>query len=543
MHAKLLSNESIEWNRLGHFQDITLRLIAERLLPTGHPRTYVQGELICRATLPLPAPRLGRRFHAYCSSHNEGAAELLGEVARARKLSIMLTQELEQIEQCECMLLYLTAQTWTSGSASEQLAEEVRVAMDEGVPVLLAHEMVGAGAQAERGGCEFSAFFSCADGATPTELLQRGIYDKIAVALKGGEWRQASMVLMAQALAAPPKERQTRERASRASRVSSCSRATVGSEPALGIGKKPPTTELPGLAAAARSGRISLGPLASMLSRSSVGKSIGLPADPVRGNQVAGAPGEPHLRDARTALQEPSTTSSGKSERRLRFGGEVDSASTSRGEATARSRQSATSRRDSMLQAMPSLREGSAKLATATSRHGNRRSHLDLDDEVRHVGSFVSACDRLASSRRVGAVARKDSVACPAPNGCVTSRSGSHTFRGLAEAPPRCPRRGSVEQPTATPSASRLTEGTQASVGARSAEDPLMDALDEPSAIAAFGGLLGEPAARESTLPRASRLPPPHHPRSPSTYASEASSSNTQAKLSTSAARRDVTRI
>ena len=40
------------------------------------------------------------------------------------------------------------------------------------------------------------------EGATPGELLKRGIYSSIAVPLKGGEWRKASMVQLAMALVA-----------------------------------------------------------------------------------------------------------------------------------------------------------------------------------------------------------------------------------------------------------------------------------------------------------------------------------------------------
>jgi hypothetical protein len=58
----------------------------------------------------------------------------------------------------------------------------------------------GAGGQEARLGCEFGSFFSCEDGATPAELLQRGIYSEIAVALKGGPWREASMAMLAVAL-------------------------------------------------------------------------------------------------------------------------------------------------------------------------------------------------------------------------------------------------------------------------------------------------------------------------------------------------------
>ena len=57
----------------------------------------------------------------------------------------------------------------------------------------------GDGGQEARFGCEFGSFFSCVDGATPGELLKRGIYSEIAVALKGGPWREASMAMLAMA--------------------------------------------------------------------------------------------------------------------------------------------------------------------------------------------------------------------------------------------------------------------------------------------------------------------------------------------------------
>ena len=41
----------------------------------------------------------------------------------------------------------------------------------------------------------------CDEGATPPELLKAGIYSKIAVALKGGPWREASRVMLAEAVA------------------------------------------------------------------------------------------------------------------------------------------------------------------------------------------------------------------------------------------------------------------------------------------------------------------------------------------------------
>ena len=102
------------------------------------------------------------------------------------------------------MICYLTGQTWTSGEASTAFALEVEQAMDAGVSLLLVHEMSGVGGQAARHACEFGDFFACDDGATPEELLRRGIYSQIATPLKGSEWRKASMVMIALNLANDP---------------------------------------------------------------------------------------------------------------------------------------------------------------------------------------------------------------------------------------------------------------------------------------------------------------------------------------------------
>jgi len=58
---------------------------------------------------------------------------------------------------------------------------------------------VPGGGQEVHFGCEFGSFFSSVDGATPEKLLKRGIYSEIAVALKGGPWREASMTMLAMA--------------------------------------------------------------------------------------------------------------------------------------------------------------------------------------------------------------------------------------------------------------------------------------------------------------------------------------------------------
>ena len=231
----LFAYAPVEWNRVGVFQDITLRLIAEGVLqhapvapdatirrnrattrrksaPVHAPirrnvvsfslgDTYVQGELSNKKLPPLRSPGQEKGYHVYCSPSNAGAELLIKEVADKMGIQIHSTRSIDDIELCDHMLVYLTAHTWTSGKASAAFAKEVELAMHAGVRILLAHEMTGFGGQAARHGCDFNHFFACQDGETPAHLLLRGIYSSIAVPLKGGEWRKASMVLLLQGLA------------------------------------------------------------------------------------------------------------------------------------------------------------------------------------------------------------------------------------------------------------------------------------------------------------------------------------------------------
>ena len=208
----LFAFEQVEWNRIGHFQDVTMRLIAERLIPDASGTTYVDNEIVNQKLKPLPQPK--QSFHIYCAALNPGSRSLVIEVSRVREFQIhfeaeadgksanklYVTTEPANLARSDTMLVYLTGQTWTRGDESAKLGEEIGRAMDLDVNVLLVHEMPGAGGQEARHGCEFSSFFSCSDGATPPELLRRGIYSSIAVPLKGGPWREASMALLGMAL-------------------------------------------------------------------------------------------------------------------------------------------------------------------------------------------------------------------------------------------------------------------------------------------------------------------------------------------------------
>ena len=159
LYAKLFECEPLEWERIGAFQDVTMRLIAERILEIGGSRDarsmrlptrergstreppapgaapekkyYMQGETSFKAVLlPPPNGRRGKAAHAYCSPHNPGSQQLLEELARSKSLRVRTTARLEDLGRCEHMLLYLHGRTWTAGAMSEALAREVRAAMD-----------------------------------------------------------------------------------------------------------------------------------------------------------------------------------------------------------------------------------------------------------------------------------------------------------------------------------------------------------------------------------------------------------------------------
>jgi hypothetical protein len=213
-----------------------MRLIADRLLPVAPNSTFVDNEIVSHQPKPLQPPN--GSFHVYCSSFNPGALDLMKEVARERyfrpvegvssarqdissssirrrhssarrttpKSTLHIATGKASLASCDHMLLYLTAHTWTRGADTDALAGEVEEALGLGVHILLVHEMPGIGGQEHRNGCEFGAFFASPDGATPRELLNRGIYSEVAVPLKGGAWRNASMALLGSALSMTKEE-------------------------------------------------------------------------------------------------------------------------------------------------------------------------------------------------------------------------------------------------------------------------------------------------------------------------------------------------
>jgi len=221
MADALFREEPIEWIRLGPFQDVTLRLIAQRVLfspsTTDEQRSlsanrrtvFVQGELARRATMANfgQLPRLdNQRFQFYCSPHNIGAHEVVQELERTSG-QLRYTDNLRELDRCECMFIHLTARTWTmvgEPNESAAFAMEVARALRRRVPLVLAHEMPGLSDASEgntRYACQFATFFE--PGHTPSKLLAAGVYDEIAVALKGGPYREASLALLRNKLSPP----------------------------------------------------------------------------------------------------------------------------------------------------------------------------------------------------------------------------------------------------------------------------------------------------------------------------------------------------
>ena len=210
----VFGEQPLEWSRFTAFQDVTMRLIAERVLPHdhvqgGHPPVYVQGE-VSQRRVKLPPLAPGRTSHLYCSPYLPPARALGDELQRLVS-GLVLTESIDELDQCEHMLLYLTSETWTRGEASARFAHEVCEAQRKGVHLLLAHEFpsVLEDERTARHACNFNDFWS--DGWTPRWLLagDSNVYKQIAIALKPDAWRTAGLVKLGLELAkgGGPRER------------------------------------------------------------------------------------------------------------------------------------------------------------------------------------------------------------------------------------------------------------------------------------------------------------------------------------------------
>ena len=157
---------------------------------------YLEGDVTRQPTV-LPEPRGGRNYHIFVSPYNNGAEELLEELRRERQLPrLQWTSKLEEASECEQMLVYLNSDTWSSENR-DAFAQQLRTALDRKMLILLTHETPGFEKEARRGNT-----FEQLTASTPQEIVNRRIYGRISVPLKGGMYRLLSLTLLAEQICA-----------------------------------------------------------------------------------------------------------------------------------------------------------------------------------------------------------------------------------------------------------------------------------------------------------------------------------------------------
>ena len=191
------------------YQIVSIRLLAEQML-LGCPAyasyaslpLYIPGE-VSRQKLTFTSPVV-----VFTSEKNPGAlatAQMLQESypelqltsvpPAAVRAALGLSSSISSAEQLDAtvMLLYLNDQTYL-GDAGERLGTELLAVQKTGCSILMMHENDPC-----KGGCEFGVYF---DGRTPTELLQGGIYDTLAISLFPGAYQPVSIALAIRVLQA-----------------------------------------------------------------------------------------------------------------------------------------------------------------------------------------------------------------------------------------------------------------------------------------------------------------------------------------------------
>ena len=209
VRTALFATPPVEWNRLPHFQDVTIRLIAQNGILGGKDGDlYLQGEA-ATGKVSLLAPLNGREYHLFCSEYNAGAKEAAEElkqssvfITKGKNASapLMYTTDPSQLASCDHMLVLLDSRTWTSGEDTAKFVEHIHEAMRLGVHLNCVHEfpsVVGP----PRHECEFGLMFG--DDWTPAHLTggKTNLYKEIALALKGMEWRLPGLVAFASKVA------------------------------------------------------------------------------------------------------------------------------------------------------------------------------------------------------------------------------------------------------------------------------------------------------------------------------------------------------
>lgn len=235
----------LQWQRAFEFQLETLKCISAALLAAQTPRDEADAEGL-ELYVPDELVRQRLTFYSdvvvYMSPYNPGAAAMAEELkdghgssslkllhhepeakrtnlgARTlRRLKtanlstsgevppedtsiggVLLRDKGRSKRSVTHMCLYLNRHTF-SGADGAHLAQEVRIAMGERVPIVMIHEN-----DPERDGCPFSHFFS----TTPDDIIKDGLYKKLAVACLSEPLRKVSLALIAREFGAEPERGQ-----------------------------------------------------------------------------------------------------------------------------------------------------------------------------------------------------------------------------------------------------------------------------------------------------------------------------------------------
>lgn len=199
----------IEWHRIKDFQLVSLKLLAAELLFScpGYEKLYCAS---CRADndsalslenktlyedIYVPGEITEKQFkftakvRVYASQNNPGAREAV-KVFQSAMAGLELSASPPPT--ATHFLLYLAESTFV-GEAGERLAQEVKAMMRGSRPIVMLHEN-----DPNNGGCEFARFFS----TTPQDLIADGLYKALAFAYYPGDFRPASLALVAKKLGA-----------------------------------------------------------------------------------------------------------------------------------------------------------------------------------------------------------------------------------------------------------------------------------------------------------------------------------------------------
>jgi len=113
-----------------------------------------------------------------------------------KRLSVKVRHRLvgKRLRDATHYLLYLNERTFLH-EVGDALAEEVRSVMDAGMPIIMLHEN---DPREGRDGCEFGTFFR----TCPEDIIQSGLFSKLAIAALPEPYREVSFILAAKVLGA-----------------------------------------------------------------------------------------------------------------------------------------------------------------------------------------------------------------------------------------------------------------------------------------------------------------------------------------------------